>query len=287
MTIAASYDDAFEAVAAVVLDRDVILAEGPEAASYLNGQLSQDVEGLGVGSSTWSFLLEPSGKVESHLRVTRIADERFVLDTETGLGEPTRASLDRFKLRTKIELSPVEWQAIGLRGPDAASLPVDGAEIDTAIAWPSGGRDVLGPELTVDAPVLDAELAETLRVEVGMPHLGRDVEIGSIPQESGLVPASVCFTKGCYRGQELVERIASRGAERRVMRRFRIDGTAAKGDVLTDDGGGVVGALTSVAVSPRSGTVALGWVKGAVDEGSVVSAPNGARVFVSSRVDEE
>lgn len=287
MTAAAAYDDAFETVAAVRLDRDVILAEGPEAAAYLHGQLSQDVEGLGVGSSAWSFLLEPTGKLESHLRITRLADDRFVIDTEAGFGEPTTSSLDRFKLRTKIELTPVGWQAIGLRGPGAAVVEVGGAEVDTEVAWPSGGRDLLGPELTVEVPILDAELAESVRVEAGMPRLGHDVETGSIPQESGLVPASVCFTKGCYRGQELVERIASRGAERRVMRRFRIDGAATRGDVLTDEGGDDVGALTSVASSPRSGTVALGWVKGAVAEGSVVSAPNGARVFVSSRVDEE
>ena len=287
MTTAASYDDAFEGVVAVPLGRDVILAEGPEAVGYLHGQLSQDVEGLAVGASAWSFLLEPTGKLESHLRVTRLADDRFVLDTESGFGDSTRASLDRFKLRTKIELTPVSWQAIGLRGPGAASVAVEGAVVDAAVAWPAGSRDVLGPELTVDAPFLDAGLAEALRIEVGMPRLGRDVEIGSIPQESGLVPASVCFTKGCYRGQELVERIAARGAERRVLRRFRVDGNATEGDSLTDKSGDAIGVLTSVATSPRSGTVAVGWVKGAVEEGSVVSASDGARVFVSSRVDEE
>ncbi len=287
MTAPASADSAFESVAVVELDRDVILAEGPEAASYLHGQLSQDVEGLAIEASAWSFLLEPTGKVESHLRITRVAEDGFVLDTEAGFGDPTRASLDRFKLRTKIELTPVVWQAVGLRGPHSASVAVEGAQVDVTTRWPTGGRDLLGPALTVDAPVLAEDLAEAFRVEAGMPRLGVDVEIGSIPQESGLVPASVCFTKGCYRGQELVERIASRGAERRVLRRFRIDGSVTRGDVITDSGGDPVGALTSVAVSPRSGTVALGWVKGAVEEGSVLSALNGAMVIVSSRVDEE
>lgn len=287
MTAVASYDDVFDDVAAVALDRDVILVEGPEAATYLHGQLSQDIEGLAVGESAWSFLLEPTGKVESHLRVSRLADDRFVLDTEAGFGEPTRASLDRFKLRTEVELSPVEWQAVGLRGPAAAAALVDGAEVDAPVAWPGGGRDLLGSRVTVDVPVLAADQAETARVEAGQPRLGVDVEIGSIPQESGLVPVSVCFTKGCYRGQELVERIAARGAERRVLRRFRIEGSATEGDVLTDESGLSVGVLTSVGASPRSGTVALGWVKGVVEEGSVVSAPDGARVFVSSRVDEE
>lgn len=287
MTAAASYDDAFDAVAAVPLDRDVLLAEGPEAATYLHGQLSQDVEGLAVSESRWSFLLEPTGKVESHLRVSRVGDERFVLDTQAGFGEPTRASLDRFKLRTKVTFSELDWQVVGLRGPDAGSVEVDGAEVDAAVAWPGGGRDLLGPAVTVQAPGLDADAAEVARVEAGAPRLGVDVESGSIPQESGLVPASVCFTKGCYRGQELVERIAARGAERRVLRRFRVDGLAAVGDSLTDESGSTVGALTSVADSPRSGVVALGWVRGDVAEGSVTSAASGGRVIVSSRVDEE
>lgn len=287
MTTAATYDDAFDAVAALALDRDVMLAEGPEAASYLHGQLSQDVEGLGVGESRWSFLLEPTGKVESHLRVSRLDDERFVLDTEAGFGEPTRASLDRFKLRTRVTFSDLDWQVIGLRGPDAGAIEVERAEVDTRVSWPGGGRDLLGPALSVDAPLLDATSAEIARVEAGVPRLGVDVEPGSIPQESGLVPVSVCFTKGCYRGQELVERIAARGAERRVLRRFRIDGAATRGDVITDEGGAALGALTSVAESPRSGVVAIGWVKGEVTEGSVVSAASGGRVFVSSRVDEE
>ncbi|MEM8903552.1 MAG: hypothetical protein AAGF02_07620 [Actinomycetota bacterium] len=286
MTVA-SYDEAFEGVVALDLRRDVVSAEGPEAAAYLQGQLSQEIEALGVGESTWSFLLEPTGKVESHLRVTRLADDRFLLDTEAGFGEPTRASLDRFKLRTAIELTALDWTAVGLRGPGSSEVDVGGAVVDAAVAWPGGGRDLLGPGLSVDIARLPDDLAEAARIEAGGPRLGIDVEPGSIPQESGLVASSVSFTKGCYRGQELVERIASRGAERRVLRRFRIDGAASVGDELTDAAGSAVGGLTSVATSPRSGIVALGWVKGAVEEGSAVSAASGGRVFVSSRVDEE
>ncbi|MEM9609304.1 MAG: hypothetical protein AAGA99_17910 [Actinomycetota bacterium] len=282
-----TYDDLFESVGAVPLERDVLVAEGPEAAAYLHGQLSQDIEGLAVGESAWSFLLEPTGKVESHLRVSRVGDERFVLDVEPGFGEPTQVSLDRFKLRTKVQFTPVSWRGMGLRGPGAATVEVEGAVVDAAIGWPGGGRDLLGPELDVSGVAyLSHDLAEVARIEAGMPRQGADFDAGAIPQETGWVPVSVAFTKGCYRGQELVERISARGAERRVLRRFRAPDQVSAGATLSIDGE-AVGELTSVAESPRSGVVALGWVRGAIPEGSTASAASAGMVIVGSRVDEE
>src|SRR5438045_395653 len=102
---------------AVPLERDVVLVSGPEAVTYLQGQLSQDVEALGVGASAWSLLLQPSGKVDAWLRVTRLADEELALDVDPGHGDPVLARLQRFKLRTQAELARRQWTGWALRGP--------------------------------------------------------------------------------------------------------------------------------------------------------------------------
>ncbi len=90
---------------AVWLDRDVIGATGPEAGTFLQGQLSQDVLALPDRGTAWSWLLAPTGKVEALVRVTRLADDDWLLDTDLGWGQPVIERLNRFKLRTKVELS--------------------------------------------------------------------------------------------------------------------------------------------------------------------------------------
>ena len=90
--------------------RDVVEVSGADAASYLQSQVSNDLRMLAVGSSTWSFLLEPTGKVAVLLRVWRRADEVFVLDTDAGFGELMIARLSRFKIRVKVDITPVSWR---------------------------------------------------------------------------------------------------------------------------------------------------------------------------------
>ncbi|MET0666349.1 MAG: folate-binding protein, partial [Acidimicrobiales bacterium] len=88
------------AVGAAVVERDVVRIEGPEAATYLQGQLSQDVLGLDVGDSAWTFVLQPQGKVDAWFRLTRVGDEAFLADVDAGFGEAVLARLQRFLLRT-------------------------------------------------------------------------------------------------------------------------------------------------------------------------------------------
>ena len=86
--------------------RDVVQVVGPDAASYLQSQLSQDLRSLQVGESAWSFVLQPTGRVEVLLRVWRTADETFVLDTDAGFGAAMVARLHRFKIRVKADIEP-------------------------------------------------------------------------------------------------------------------------------------------------------------------------------------
>ena len=93
----------------VPLARDVVSAVGPDAVTYLQGQLSQDVAALAAGDSTWSLLLTPQGHLVALLRVTRTGADAFALDTDAGAGPAVLARLQRFLLRTRCELVTVLW----------------------------------------------------------------------------------------------------------------------------------------------------------------------------------
>ncbi|MCB0967170.1 MAG: hypothetical protein KDB37_10075 [Ilumatobacter sp.] len=203
--------------------RDVVVAEGADAATYLHSQLSQRVADMAVGEQRWTFVLQPTGKIDALARVSKTADDRFELDTDAGFGDVLLARLQRFMIRVD------------------ATLELQAAE---------GAVDV----------------DEAARIDLGWPRMGAEVVPGeTIPAGTGLTKLAVDFTKGCYPGQELVERMDSRAAEApKSLRRLVVpDGTSAGDPVV--DGDDEVGTVTSVA-----GTTALGWVKRSSEVGDVV-----------------
>ncbi len=224
--------------------RDVIRVSGPDASTYLHGQLSQATGSLQVGESTWAFLLQPTGKVEVLVRVWHNAPETFVLDTDGGFGEVMTARLKRFKIRVNAEIEPLDWTCLAVRGGivDDATAP------GSVVGW-GGGRDLLGAEVTPPdgvAPGSPGDL-EDARIAACWPAMGAEIVPGeTIPAETGVVAEAVSFTKGCYPGQELVERMDSRGASapRHLVVLSRRPGDAVGGDAMIDDQ--VVGTVTSV-----------------------------------------
>jgi len=271
---------------AVALERDVIVVAGPEAVTFLQGQLSQDVEALGIGASTWSLLLQPTGKVDAWLRVTRTGDDDLSLDLDPGHGDAVLARLQRFKLRTKAELSRGQWSGWALRGPSVEAREAVGPDVLALPAgWPGvAGVDLLGEEVPQPATLDDVPPSslEALRIECGVPRMGAELTEATIPAEAGqwLVDASVSFTKGCYTGQELVARIDSRGGNvPRPVRGLRLEGdpVAVGATVRTDDAKDV-GTVTSSARSAALGAVALAPISRGVEAGArvVVDAGDGA-----------
>ncbi len=233
------------------LTRDVVTVTGPDAATYLQGQLSQDVAGLGVGDVAASFVLQPQGKVDTWMRVDRAGPETFRLDTDAGAGAGLVARLERFKLRTKVEI---------VLAADVAVLAVRGAEVLDGVpcGWPGVvGSDVFDPDpaalpsdLPVDARPLDIIGYEALRIRAGVPRMGAEITPDTIPAELGqwVIDASVSFTKGCYTGQELVARIDSRGGN--VPRHLRgLVGTGLAVGAPVTVGEKEVGVVTSAAGS--------------------------------------
>lgn len=226
---------------ASMIERDVVRAEGPDTISFLQGQVSQDVE-MPVGQSRWSLLLEPTGKVDTWLRITRLDGDAVLLDTDAGFGDAMVARLSRFKLRTKCDFGPVERvRAVAVRGAAGDGLP---------IVWPgTTGYDLLGSDAAPPAGIEVSDDYERARIAAGVPAMGRELTDATIPVEAGqwLIVASVDFTKGCYTGQELVARVDSRGGNApRPIRGLRIAGRVDVGAAVTADDGRALGVLTSV-----------------------------------------
>ncbi len=287
--------------------RDVLLVKGPDAAAYLQGQLSADVEALEIGQSALALLLAPSGKMEALLRVWRTDETQFVLDTDAGHGPAVATRLARFLLRTDATISQLDWGAVALRGDGATAVDVDdsGAELMGLGLWPAvEGLDLLGPDVRLpdSAEPADVELLEVLRIRAGWPVQGAEITESTIPAEIGswLITAAVSFDKGCYVGQELTARVHSRGgnAPRRLsFLSFESQSTAAQrivpGAKLFVQGSakGVRpdAVVTSAATDPRSGErVALAFVARAVsDEGELfpeipdLGSPGGEEVKLS------
>lgn len=246
--------------------RDAVQVSGPDALSYLQGQVSQELRPLTVGASRWTLLLQPNGRVDVLARIWRTDDEVFVLDTDAGFGDELLGRINRFKIRVKADVEPLSWTGIAVRGIDGGAPPAG-----AVVGWWDRDHDLLGPDPqppTGIAAVSTAAL-DIARIEAGWPAMGAEIVPGEpIPAETGVVPVAVDFKKGCYPGQELVERMESRGAD--APRRLRIltvrEGAQAGDPVL--DGDREVGVLTSV-----SGTRALGYVKRGVEVGEPPPAP--------------
>ena len=244
--------------------RDVVSVTGPDAGRYLQGQLSQEVVALPSGATAWSLILQPTGKVDAWLRVTRRSDEDYVLDVDAGFGDALVARLRRFLLRTKAEIGePRTVHTSGYRAARGTVVPIGatadgGAVLDIPVVGPgAAGYDAISLDESVHvgvAPtggtnVVGAEAMERYRIAHGVPAMGAELTADTIPAEAGqwLIDASVSFTKGCYTGQELVARIDSRGGN--VPRPVRL--LVVEGDVPTLPGSEVradgqpVGAVTS------------------------------------------
>lgn len=251
----------------ISIGRDVLTVTGSDAKTYLHSQLSQDIASMQPGDVRMSLLLQPTGKVDSLLRVTCAAADRFVLDCDPGFGESTVARLSRFKIRVnaEIELQRQTWRAVRSTESAATTNIAQTLDISGAIpAWRHDGTavDVFSPNMTLPSTLREGTEAELLdsRVRALWPVMGIDITTEMIPAETSVVEVAVSFTKGCYPGQELVERMDSRGstAPRRLCRVSCAPGVKVGDEIVVN--GEVVGKYTTVA-----NTIALALIKRGVE----------------------
>jgi tRNA-modifying protein YgfZ len=272
---------------------------GPEAKSFLNGQVSNEIEALEPGTGCYAALLTPKGKMLADLRVLDIGPptHELLLLCERSALQALFDALRRFNIGFDAELHKRTLQRglLSLIGPKA-DAPLGGQspewrEHDNVAAEIGGapvrlvrtdvGIDVICDSEATDrvkaalidagAVQIDEPTADVLRVERGRPRYGVDLDDSVIPQEAGLNDRAVSFTKGCYVGQETVARLHWRGKPNRHLRGLRLGEQVEPGTELRL-GEREVGRITSVAASPRFGTVGLALVRREAQPGDVLDA---------------
>ena len=285
-------------------ERGKLALTGGDARSFLQGQVTNDVEGLADGAGCYAAFLTPKGKMLGDLRILAAGDE-LLLDTERVALQGLFNMIRRFSIGYDVGLHKrtLERGLLSLVGPDAAavagagSLPVD-EHAHSVVEIPGSGlvaraiRTDVGVDLLCAAEDVDALRAalgdagaqgvsdaavECLRVEHGRPRYGIDLDDSVIPQEAGLNERAVSFTKGCYVGQETVARLYYRGKPNRQLRGLRLSRPASSGDELSFEGR-TVGVLASVALSPRFGPIGLALVRREAPPGSTVAVTDGGDI---------
>jgi folate-binding protein YgfZ len=261
-------------------DRAKFIVRGSEAADFLQGQVSNDVEALAPGSGCYATVLSHKGKLRTDLRILR-GDDSFWLDTESIGHAVLEHMLRTYSLGRDVQFEDAtEARALlSLVGP-AARERLDTAPPAEEHAFVTGehgayvatqlGVDVIAPAgTTLAVKPVSEEAAECLRIESGRPRLGYDMDADTIPQEAGINERAVSFTKGCYVGQETVARLHYRGKTNRHLRGLRLSEPAERGtEILL--GERVVGRLGSTCVSPRLGPIALALVRREAEPGATV-----------------
>jgi folate-binding protein YgfZ len=278
-------------------DRGKLALSGTDAAAFLQGQVSNDVEGLTPGSGCYAAFLTPKGKMLGDVRILA-TEQELLLDTERVALQGLFNMIRRFSLGYQVELHKrtLERGLLSLIGPGADALAgaeglgaeehshavveVPGAGLPARAIRTDVGIDLLCYDADTAAlraaleeagavPVSEAAV-ECLRVERGRPRYGIDLDDTVIPQEAGLNERAVSFTKGCYVGQETVARLYYRGKPNRQLRGLRLSAPAEPGEELGFEGR-QVGRVTSVAASPRFGPIALAFVRREAPVGATVS----------------
>jgi len=255
--------------------RGRITVRGRDRVRLLHNITSNEVKKMTPGAGCYAFLLNPQGRIQTDLHLLSFADH-FLIDTEPELREKVQQLIRRYIIADQVELEDVTSRtaAIGVEGPLAESIqPPDGCtKAPFSLTGEPGYRiycaaaemtRIVGQLEAAGARPATLEDARVVRIENGKPRYGEDIRETSLPQETQQMHA-VSFTKGCYLGQEIVERIRSQGHVNKKLVRLEIDGSepvAAGAKLMVD---GQEAEVTSSVYSPHFGKViALAYVRGA------------------------
>jgi aminomethyltransferase len=295
------YRVAREAVALFDTNWHVILTlGGRDRVSYLHAITSNDIKSVAVGGGTLALFLNPQGHILAELEVYTLPERLLVL-SHASLRERTITTLRKFVIASQVKIEDVTDQmgSLAVEGPlaedvvkeacgvllgelpelaiqDATVEGMDchllrrshfgqmGAElIARREALPALWRTLLADVRAHGGTPIGMAALNTLRLEAGVPWFPADFNDAMIPHEAVLEKTHVSFNKGCYTGQEIVERVRSRGHvnRKRVSLRFSMASPPPTGTKLLA-GGAEVGFVTSAAFSPSSGTaIGMGYVR--------------------------
>ena len=302
-----------------VADRDWIRITGEDRVRWLNGMVTNSVPSLAPGVGNYNFILNAQGQIQGDAAIFARPAELLL---QTGSDQVTTLLplLDRFIIMDDVELAPAPSgrRGLGVAGPQAAllleQLGLEAASLPeltlTSASWrefnldlihahsPSVPRfEIWGDEALITEldhaftghPVerADRESLAWLRTLEGTPRFGTDIRGRELPQETAQTNA-LHFSKGCYLGQEIVERIRSRGKVHRTFSGFVLEGTLPSSGAILLSAGKPIGELTTVsdippcAHVPRGARLALGYLRREVidqhrpitfDGGSATASP--------------
>lgn len=271
-------------------DRGVLDATGPQRQKFLQGMLSNDVGSLQPGQGCLAAVLSPRGGVQALLRAL-VAPAAVALETAADRVLPLQRSLEHYRVAAPVRFAPRAVAVLAVLGPAAdevlasAGGALPPASPEAHVAGRIAGQpvsvvragDLPLPGLVVHAPaeaavavwqVLQAagarpvgrDALDALRVEVLRPWYGSDVDDSNLLHETGRLADYHSSTKGCYVGQEIVARLEGRGGHvNRALRGLRLEQPTAAGATISAEDR-AIGRVTTAAVSPRLGPIAMGYV---------------------------
>ncbi len=269
--------------------RGKIRVTGEDRARLLHAMTTNQIQEMKPGDGLYAYFLNAQGRILADAYIYNLG-ESFLLDTEPETAGKVLQHLDKYIIADDVTLEDQTaiWKAVGIEGPASAealaalglTAPAgdfhvatwdNGFTARTAATGPLGfrvfvpvaGRAGLIEKLAAAGiPEADAEAARTVRLENGRPRYGEDITERYLTQETQQLHA-VSFTKGCYLGQEIVERVRSRAQVHRHLMplRIRSNQPPEPGAKLKSDGKDAA-EITSAAYSPALGeVVALAYVR--------------------------
>jgi folate-binding protein YgfZ len=268
---------------------------GSDRVRWLNGIITNNIRDLSLGHGVYAFLLNPQGRILGDLYAYARADS-LVIDTDAAQLPKILELFDHYIIMDDVEVSDSTGKisAIGVKGPNArATLQATGIDFSELqplsfadVAWRNIPLTVIrgdGPRVASyeiwASPESIGSIGDALeksgakpvgttalnyfRIAEGIPQYRQDIRERDLPQETEQERA-LHFTKGCYIGQEIVERIRSRGAVHRKFTGFLVDGALPAPGLKIQIGGKEVGEITSSASLPIADgqyPVALGYIR--------------------------
>ncbi|MGF7180895.1 YgfZ/GcvT domain-containing protein [Tunturiibacter psychrotolerans] len=289
-----------------------IRVTGEDRVRWLNGMVTNSIQDLHPGQGTYNFFLSVQGRIQGDATIFA-SHEDLLMETSSDQLTGLITLLDRFIIMDDVELTDISDKRSGLQviGPKAAALlhqiGLAADDLDTlsthTIPWNNAEVTVIhayGPlvpryevwanqtTITKLASALESggailcedESLEWLRILEGTPRIGTDIRDRELPQETNQTRA-LHFAKGCYLGQEIVERIRSRGNVHRTFTGLRLDGDLPATGAPLEADGKQIGELTSVAAIPLPGEphpihLGLGYIRReALDRSLPINYPGG------------
>jgi aminomethyltransferase len=262
--------------------RSQINVTGKDRVRWLHNMVTNNVRDLPVNRGNYNFVLNAQGRILGDMYIFN-RGESFVMETDSRQVETLIAAMKKFIIMDKVELSPLEMRDVAIDGVSITLVSGPEKKPGWFELWldQAQAQEGWNKLLNAGAQAVGAEALEMWRVLRGIPNYGQDIRERDLPQETCQTDA-LNFTKGCYIGQEIVERIRSRGHVHRQFMGFEFPGTApalASGEADRRSQAEVT-SLARIPTAAGEKNIGLGYVRREVLEASPQIELNGTTATV-------